>query len=924
MILVHRSPGRLAQTALPQVPEAGRRRSRSGTATTVPPWSCAPSTRPSPSPTTMSSAVRRRCSTRSRNSSGASGSPSMATWARPPRSSSRPRRAGTTRAASLRGRSATAHPGPPLARARRPAVAGPPSMPAISSTSRPSSMTRTTTAAHTTSRVCRTRGTKPSGSSSSTASADPSSRRSNRRAPSTSAARWACSSRRYAPVASTPAGSTSPAGRSGRCPPGLRPFCRVGSITDEIEGQLRPHHLHRGPRASAAVLGRGECRESVPPRGHGVVLVDPGRLRRADPPECRAGQLLGPAVPAARFRARRRLRRHVPRPARHVVPPGGDGRGAPRRRLRARAVADSADPDARDRSDELARVQRADRRADAEAGARTSSGGTRSAWPRSGTTPSAGAPPRTWRRSRRCAGTRRTSGAWRHWLSMRDAEFERRLRDTKIFRYTANAAPALRPAPGREVVPARPHRPSGGVHPADGSYETWIELFDTLDDEGRRRIEARLQALPDRPRISVLMPVYDPPVDLLQAAIDSVREPDLSGLGALHRRRLLHRPARWSECSTTTPAPTSASRSCDGTENGHISAASNSALDWRTGRWVALLDHDDVLAPHALALVALALAEHPDAAHGLQRRGQDRRSGTPARPLLQARLRSRCCSWARTSSAICPCSARTWWTGPGVPRGVRGQPGLGPHPAGQRARVGGAGRAHPSCPVPLARARELDGGARVGQAVRRRRRAARRGRSPGADRAWRPGDADRQVGSQPGGLGAARPGTPGQHRGPDHGTGGSCSGASTACWPSRQYPDFEVVVVDNSSESLPTLAVPPGLRRPASGSCATSGRSTTRRINNAAVQRTHRRRRLPPQRRHRGHLRRVAHGDGEPGAPAGRRRRRRQAVLRRRRGSSTPGSSWASAASPVTHSACSTACRPDTSATSSWRTGCPP
>ncbi|NLF24333.1 MAG: glycosyltransferase, partial [Deltaproteobacteria bacterium] len=42
-------------------------------------------------------------------------------------------------------------------------------------------------------------------------------------------------------------------------------------------------------------------------------------------------------------------------------------------------------------------------------------------------------------------------------------------------------------------------------------------------------------------------------------------------------------------------------------ENGHISAASNSALDLATGEFVALLDHDDVLAPHALYEVALAL-----------------------------------------------------------------------------------------------------------------------------------------------------------------------------------------------------------------------------------------------------------------------------------------------------------------------------
>ena len=40
--------------------------------------------------------------------------------------------------------------------------------------------------------------------------------------------------------------------------------------------------------------------------------------------------------------------------------------------------------------------------------------------------------------------------------------------------------------------------------------------------------------------------------------------------------------------------------------NGHISAASNTALAVATGEWVGCLDHDDILAEHALALVAAA------------------------------------------------------------------------------------------------------------------------------------------------------------------------------------------------------------------------------------------------------------------------------------------------------------------------------
>jgi GT2 family glycosyltransferase len=49
------------------------------------------------------------------------------------------------------------------------------------------------------------------------------------------------------------------------------------------------------------------------------------------------------------------------------------------------------------------------------------------------------------------------------------------------------------------------------------------------------------------------------------------------------------------------------------TENGHICAATNSALALATGDFVALLDHDDVLPERALYEVAALIQDHPDA-----------------------------------------------------------------------------------------------------------------------------------------------------------------------------------------------------------------------------------------------------------------------------------------------------------------------
>ena len=46
-------------------------------------------------------------------------------------------------------------------------------------------------------------------------------------------------------------------------------------------------------------------------------------------------------------------------------------------------------------------------------------------------------------------------------------------------------------------------------------------------------------------------------------------------------------------------------------ENGHISHSTNSAFALADGEWIALMDHDDLLRPHALAEVALEIARHP-------------------------------------------------------------------------------------------------------------------------------------------------------------------------------------------------------------------------------------------------------------------------------------------------------------------------
>lgn len=142
-------------------------------------------------------------------------------------------------------------------------------------------------------------------------------------------------------------------------------------------------------------------------------------------------------------------------------------------------------------------------------------------------------------------------------------------------------------------------------------YAEWIRRYDTLTDEGRVQMRECINRMLKLPLISVVMPTYNPKPDWLIEAIESVRKQiyphwelciadDASTDQAV--RPILERYAK------EDPRIKVVFRE----QNGHISAASNSALKVVTGEWVALLDHDDLLAEQALFWVADAINSNPD------------------------------------------------------------------------------------------------------------------------------------------------------------------------------------------------------------------------------------------------------------------------------------------------------------------------
>ncbi|MEG4326155.1 glycosyltransferase, partial [Microcoleus sp. herbarium5] len=141
-------------------------------------------------------------------------------------------------------------------------------------------------------------------------------------------------------------------------------------------------------------------------------------------------------------------------------------------------------------------------------------------------------------------------------------------------------------------------------------YDAWLEV-NQWNDRARDYLISRLKSCREPlPKISVVMPVYNPQIDFLESAIDSV-------INQVYPNWEL---CIADDCSTDfTVADTLKSwvqkddriRITFRTENGNISAATNSAAALATGDIILFLDNDDELTPDALGEVALYFAAHP-------------------------------------------------------------------------------------------------------------------------------------------------------------------------------------------------------------------------------------------------------------------------------------------------------------------------
>jgi len=146
--------------------------------------------------------------------------------------------------------------------------------------------------------------------------------------------------------------------------------------------------------------------------------------------------------------------------------------------------------------------------------------------------------------------------------------------------------------------------------PQPFGYQQWISECEKIDSEKLALFASQQSGFASQPLISIVMPCYNAPVQYLREAVDSLINQvypnwelciadDASTaqdtIKALHE--FVSRDKRIKVVFRE--------------KNGHISNASNSAIALATGDFIALMDQDDLLPPHALHRVVETINAHP-------------------------------------------------------------------------------------------------------------------------------------------------------------------------------------------------------------------------------------------------------------------------------------------------------------------------
>src|SRR4051812_37608779 len=159
-----------------------------------------------------------------------------------------------------------------------------------------------------------------------------------------------------------------------------------------------------------------------------------------------------------------------------------------------------------------------------------------------------------------------------------------------------------------QPVRRRLHAGTGGAAHGPETYERWLRMHEHPPQDAAKAIAS----FSYKPTISIITPVYNPEVRWLRKCIESVLEqsyPDWQlclcddASTNLEVKKVLQKYAAAEPRIALHLSP----------KNEGISLASNNAIRLATGEFIALLDHDDELSPHALFWAVKLLQEHGNA-----------------------------------------------------------------------------------------------------------------------------------------------------------------------------------------------------------------------------------------------------------------------------------------------------------------------
>ena len=142
-------------------------------------------------------------------------------------------------------------------------------------------------------------------------------------------------------------------------------------------------------------------------------------------------------------------------------------------------------------------------------------------------------------------------------------------------------------------------------------YDAWLAVNKWGDRSGQYLISRLESCRTPLPKISVVMPVYDPPLEFLRQGIDSILNQVYQNWEFCIADDCSNNP-NIREILTEIAKTDSRIKLTFRSENGNISAATNSAAELATGDFILFLDNDDELTPDALGEVALYISQNPE------------------------------------------------------------------------------------------------------------------------------------------------------------------------------------------------------------------------------------------------------------------------------------------------------------------------